>query len=125
MSGSPGSGAPIDLDALRGRLRDCAKAGEPETYLSLAEALQLDGPHRIHRLTLALEELVREDHRAGQPLLAALAVSRVGIPGRGFFMLLGALGRYSGAFEGKQAEEHYRQELRDAIAFWGGLNAFW
>lgn len=119
MSGSPDGGAPTDRGALRRALQDCARAGSPMTYLSLAEALQLDGPHRIHRLTLALEELVREDHLAGRPLLAALAVSRVGIPGRGFFMLLGALGRYSGAFEGKQAEEHYRQELQDAIAFWG------
>ena len=45
------------------------------TYRDLATLAEVPPPHRIHDLTLALEDLIREDHRAGRPLLAALAKS--------------------------------------------------
>src|SRR3546814_13625210 len=80
---------------LRQALLDCAAAGATITYQELAQRASFPGPHTIHRLTLLLEAMAREDHAAGRPLLAALAVSRTqkgpdggGIPGRGFFQLL-------------------------------------
>lgn len=106
--------------ALRRELIACARAGETVTYRTLALRVGLPGPQVIHRLTGLLETLVREDHAAGRPLLAALAVSRAtGIPGRGFFQLLSELGRYHGADQGPEAAACHARELEAALAFWG------
>jgi hypothetical protein len=106
---------------LRQALRDCAAVGETVTYQELARRSEFPGPHSIHRLTLLLEAMVREDHAAGRPLLAALAVSRVtGIPGRGFFQLLSELGRYHGPDQGPEAAAQHARELAAARAYWSG-----
>lgn len=106
---------------LRLALRDCATAGETVTYQDLARRTAFPGPHSIHRLTLLLEAMVREDHAAGRPLLAALAVSRAsGIPGRGFFQLLAELGRYAGPDQGPEAAAHHVRELVAAQKHWSG-----
>ena len=105
--------------ALERCLRQAAVAGAPLAYLALAECMGLAGPHRIHRLTLALEELAQADHAAGRPLLAALAVGRSGLPGRGFFQLLRALGRYDGPDQGDEAAAAHARELAAALARWG------
>lgn len=108
------------MAALRQALRDCAAAGETVTYQELARRTSFPGPHAIHRLTLLLEATVREDHAAGRPLLAALAVSRTsGIPGRGFFQLLAELGRYAGPDQGPEAAAQHALELETARAQWG------
>ena len=114
------------IEALRRELIACAKAGETVTYQDLAWRVPMPGPHAIHRLTILLETLVREDHAAGRPLLAALAVSRAqrgadgrGIPGRGFFQLLSELGRYDGPDQGPEAAAHHAEELRTALDHWG------
>ncbi|MEO3428068.1 hypothetical protein AAFN88_04375 [Pelagibius sp. CAU 1746] len=113
------------LQALRRELTACAKAGETVTYQDLAWRVAFPGPHAIHRLTELLEALVRDDHAAGRPLLAALAVSRAqrnaagdGIPGRGFFQLLNQLGRYAGPDQGPEAAACHARELQDALAYW-------
>ena len=88
---------------------------------ALARRSAFPGPHVIHRLTLLLEAMVREDHAAGRPPLAALAVSRVtGTPGRGFFQLLTELGRYAGPDQGPEATAHHARELAAALEYWGG-----
>ncbi|WP_193367012.1 hypothetical protein [Pelagibius marinus] len=122
--------APTDEDetltaALRRELAACAKAGETVTYQDLAWRVAFPGPHAIHRLTELLEALVRDDHAAGRPLLAALAVSRAqknaagdGIPGRGFFQLLNELGRYAGPDQGPEAAACHARELQDALVYW-------
>lgn len=83
------------------------------TYQELALRVAVPPPHRIHKLTLALEELARADHAAGRPLRAALAVSRgpEGLPGRGFFQLLAELGRYAGPDRGPAAAAAHAGEL--------------
>lgn len=106
--------------ALAAALKGCARRGRPMTYAQVAAALALRPPHSIHRLTLALEEMAEADHRAGRPLLAALAVGKAGIPGRGFFQLLQRLGRYDGPDQGPAAAERHRRELALAVAYWGG-----
>ncbi|GAB4393308.1 MAG: hypothetical protein Tsb0032_12230 [Kiloniellaceae bacterium] len=110
------------LHALRRELTACAKAGETVTYRDVAWRVAFPGPHAIHRLTALLEVMVREDHAAGRPLLAALAVSRAqnGIPGRGFFQLLAELGRYDGPDQGPEAAACHAAELQAALNCWGG-----
>ena len=90
------------------------------TYRDLAILAEVPPPHRIHDLTLALEDLIREDHRAGRPLLAALAVSRAGpgLPGRGYFLLLNELGRYHGPGSGPEAAAEHRGELARLYRYW-------
>lgn len=108
------------IAALQRELNACARAGETVTYQELARRVAFPGPHTIHRLTALLEEMVRADHAAERPLLAALAVSRVtGIPGRGFFQLLAELGRYQGSDQGAEAAACHARELAAAFAFWG------
>jgi len=102
-------------------LSACAATGQTVTYQELARRTAIPGPHTIHRLTLLLEDMVREDHAAGRPLLAALAVSRAsGIPGRGFFQLLAELGRYDGPDQGAAAAAWHARELAAALRYWGG-----
>lgn len=107
---------------VRAALIPLACAGRTVTYRELAALVPVPPPHGIHKLTLALEALVREDHAAGRPLIAALAVSRVGdgLPGPGFFQLLAELGRYSGADRGAGAAAAHEAELAAALAYWGG-----
>jgi hypothetical protein len=110
---------------LRAALIALARARQTITYRDLAARAEVPPPHAIHRLTLALEALVRADHAAGRPLLAALAVSRTaeGIPGRGFFHLLAALGRYQGPERGPEAATAHARELQSAWDFWGAEEA--
>jgi hypothetical protein len=113
------------IAALRRELAACAKAGETVTYQDLAWRVACPGPHAIHRLTGLLEAMVRDDHAAGRPLLAALAVSRAqrnaeghGIPGRGFFQLLNELRRYDGPDQGPEAAACHARELQEALVYW-------
>lgn len=127
---SPENQIPEDrrvMAALRRALTACAETGETVTYQDLARRVAFPGPHTIHRLTEMLEVLIREDHAAGRPLLAALAVSRAqrnaegdGIPGRGFFQLLAELGRYEGSDQGPEAAACHARELEAAQAYWRG-----
>ena len=117
--------------AVRAALLPLARAGRTVTYRDLAGLVPVPPPHGIHKLTEALEHLVREDHAAGRPLIAALAVSRVGetvpgrgipgegMPGRGFFQLLSELGRYEGPDRGPAAAAAHASELAAALAYWG------
>ena len=108
---------------LQAVLEDLAPQGRSITYRELAAAAGILPPHSIHRVTEALEELIRQDHAAGRPLLAALAVSRgaAGIPGPGFFMLLQSLGRYRGPPKGPEAAACHARELAAAVAYWGDV----
>ncbi len=112
-------------DELMARLRRAlgshARARRCLAYRDLAAEIAVPPPHRIHNLTLALETLIRDDHAAGRPLLAALATSRAngGIPGRGFFQLLTELGRYAGPDQGPEAAACHGRELAVAFDYWG------
>ena len=107
--------------AVRACLLRLAAERRTASYRDLADLAGLPPPHRIHRLTLLLEDLIREDHAAGRPLLAACAVSRAqnGIPAPGYFQLLAALGRYRGADRGAEAAACHDAELRAAWDYWG------
>lgn len=76
------------------------------TYAELADAAQIGGRHRIHRLTIWLETCLVADHAAGVPLRAARVISRNrgGIPAPGFFMKCQEIGIYDGPTEGPKAQ---------------------
>ena len=100
-------------DRLRPILAASAGRHATLTYLELAQAAGVAPPRAIHRVTLALERLMREDHAAGRPLLAAVAVSakRGGTPAPGFFRLAAELGVYFGPERGPQAALFHAMEL--------------
>lgn len=106
------------LPRLRDALAELAAERRTETYRDLAARARVPPPHTIHKLTLALEELIREDAAAGRPLLAALAISRApaGLPGRGFFLLAEELGLYAGSHDGPDARAFHVAELARIFA---------
>ena len=106
------------LTELEVALMEQARLGRPIRYLDLASAMKMPGPHRIHRLTQALEVLARRDLEASRPLLATLAIGRSGIPGRGFFQLLSERGAYVGPDDGAAARRWHERALADAIEYW-------
>ena len=57
------------------------------TYNALAATANMTGPHKIHRLTSWLEQLMAEDYYNERPLRAAVVVSKArgGLPAPGFF----------------------------------------
>ncbi len=105
--------------ALRATLVPLALARRTNTYRDLAARAPVPPPHGIHKL--ALEELMREDHLADRPLLAALAVSQTasGSPGHGFCHPLAGLGRYAGPDRGETAAAAHAAELAQSFAYWG------
>ena len=57
------------------------------TYNALAAIANMTGPHKIHRLTSWLEQLMAEDYHNDRPLRAAVVISKArgGLPAPGFF----------------------------------------
>jgi hypothetical protein len=76
------------------------------TYAELADAAKIPGPHRIHKLTIWLEDVLQADHAANQPIRAAWVISRSrgGIPAPGFFMKCKEIGLYDGPTDGPKAQ---------------------
>jgi hypothetical protein len=106
---------------IRQALLPRAAAGQTVTYNDLAAEAKASAPHRIHRLTLALEAMTRDDAAFGRPPLAALAVSKGegGVPGRGFFQLLRELGLHDGPERGIAARARHAELLAEVAAYWG------
>ena len=67
------------------------------TYAALAERAEIPSPHRIHKLTEFLEQLIDTDSAQNRPLRAALVISKTGtqLPARGFFLHCEARGLFS------------------------------
>lgn len=79
-------------------------SGQMITYADFAELVGIELPHRIHKLTLWLEDTMRADAEAGRLLRAAFVISKTrGMPAPGFFIILRELGLYSGADTGAEA----------------------
>ena len=107
-----------DADTLWPRRAEMAlaaakRANQTITYAELADAASIPNPHRIHKLTEWLENSMRRDHAAGEPLRAALVISRKrgGLPAPGFFILCGELGLYQGAVSGQQAAQFHKTTI--------------
>jgi len=110
----------VDLGALRRLLERAVVQGETRTYQHVARALGLQPPNTIHRVALALEDLMAEDAAAGRPLLAAIVISRTrdGLPAPGFFAHAHTLGRYDGPERGPAAADFHAAELAAVLEWW-------
>ena len=91
-------------------LASATSLGRIVTYAEMADAADIPAPQRIHKLTLWLETTMRQDHAAGQPLRAALVISRNrnGLPAPGFFLLCQELGIYQGSETGADATQFHQ-----------------
>ena len=113
------------MAALQAELRciliGLAEQGRTIVYRDLARAANIPPPQTIHKLTGTLEDMVRDDHAEGRPLLAALAIGRgpEGIPGPGFFQLAALLGRYEGEDRGAAAQAFHQAEVIRVFDYWG------
>ena len=94
-------------------LASATSLGRIVTYAEMADAADIPAPQRIHKLTLWLEATMRQDHAAGQPLRAALVISRNrnGLPAPGFFLLCQELGLYQGDETGADAAQFHQTML--------------
>ena len=94
-------------------LATAKQANQTITYAELADAATIPNPHRIHKLTEWLENSMRRDHAAGEPLRAAMVISRNrgGLPAPGFFILCGELGLYQGAVSGPHAVHFHKTAI--------------
>ena len=106
----------------RAFLESVAKRQFLITYQDLAKALQILPPHSIHRVTEALERLIRENAAADRPFIAALVISKArgGLPGPGFFDCARRLGRFAGDPDGQDARSFHTAELNAVFACWCG-----
>ncbi|AKS41628.1 hypothetical protein [Wenzhouxiangella marina] len=86
------------LAALAGLLEQARRERRTLTYLQIADALAMPGPHRIHKTTRLIELLLKQEVTAGRLPRAALAVSRArpGRPAPGFFDRARRLGLFDG-----------------------------
>ena len=91
-------------------LASATSLGRIVTYGEIARAANIPAPQRIYKLTIWLETTMRQDHAAGQPLRAALVISRNrnGLPAPGFFLLCQELGIYQGAEIGADATQFHQ-----------------
>ena len=98
---------------IRAHLEQLVVNGEPITYKALANAMGLTPPNTIHRVTQALECLMRDDAAHDRPFIAALVISRTrsGLPAPGFFELARQLGRFDGAPSGPDEAAYHASEL--------------
>ena len=92
------------------------KSGQIITYDGLARLAGIPAPHRIHKLTLWLEQLMTEDAATGQPLRAAIIVSRLHErPARGFFDTARQLGLLAHSLSREAEIAWYYQERESAF----------
>ena len=87
------------------------------TYNALAATANMTGPHKIHRLTAWLEQLMAEDHDNERPLRAAVVISkaRSGLPAPGFFDKAKELGLDFETTDKRASYEAYLQTVYASI----------
>ena len=88
------------------------------TYNALAATANMTGPHKIHRLTSWLEQLMAEDHHNDRPLRAAVVISKArgGLPAPGFFDKAKELGLYFETTDRRASYEAYLQTVYSSIS---------
>ena len=88
------------------------------TYNALAATAKMTGPHKIHRLTSWLEQLMAEDHHNDRPLRAAVVISKArgGLPAPGFFDKAKELGLDFETTDRRASYEAYLQTVYASIS---------
>lgn len=86
------------LMRLRGILEQARRERRTVTYLQAADAVGIEPPQRIHKLSRLVEILLKQDVDASRAPLAAIVVSRAGagLPAPGFFERAVRLGIFDG-----------------------------
>ena len=102
---------------IREHLQGFARKGEVTYYGDVAPLAGLDMslPNDRHKIGGILDAINREEVAEGGPLLSAVVVHRENrMPGKGFFKLGRALGR----FDGHDEDAYYIAELRKVYDYW-------
>ena len=88
------------------------------TYNALAATANMTGPHKIHRLTSWLEQLMAEDYHNDRPFRAAVVISRArgGLPAPGFFDKAKELGLDFETTDRRASYEAYLQTVYASIS---------
>ena len=88
------------------------------TYNALAATANMTGPHKIHRLTSWLEQLMAEDHYNDRPLRAAVVISKArgGLPAPGFVNKAKELGLDFETTDRRASYEAYLQTVYASIS---------
>ena len=88
------------------------------TYNALAATANMTGPHKIHRLTSWLEQLMAEDQHNDRPLRAAVVISKArgGLPAPGFFDKAKELGLDFETTDRRASYEAYLQTVYASIS---------
>lgn len=75
-----------------------AQSGSTVPYVAVAEAMGLSkrGNHMANEVGHLLGEISERETHSDRPMLSAIAVNRLGNPGKGFFVLAKRLGRMLG-----------------------------
>jgi len=98
------------------------KSGQAVTYDGLAQAASIPAPHRIHKLTLWLEQLMAKDAATSQPLRAAIIVSRLhDWPAKGFFDTARQLGLLAHNLSREAEIAWYYQERKKTLKAYGEI----
>jgi len=87
-SASAGSYIQLHAPRIYEMLTEVAAARLTVAYSELAESIGLDMSNPDHRFQMGemLDEVNREEHRAGRPMISAVVVhAQEGLPGAGFF----------------------------------------
>ena len=100
------------LVRLRAILEQARLERKTLTYLQAADAVGVEPPQRIHKLSRLVEILLKQDVDAGRAPLSALVVSRVrgGLPAPGFFDRAARLGIFDG-----HDPERFHSELLSSL----------
>jgi hypothetical protein len=79
------------------KLITAAQSQEVVYYKGVAKILGIETPghHMAREVGQILGEISEDEHRAGRPMLSALAVASSGFPGEGFFKLARRVGKLS------------------------------
>ena len=94
-------------------LLEAARNRETITYTELARKVGLYGD--MPRLFRILDDINRDGHAAGRPMLSAIVVGASGMPGKGFFRLARSLSLYRGIDDRK----FWQDEVRRVHNHWG------
>ncbi len=91
----------------------------PLTYQELALGAQIPPPHRIHKLTMWLEQTMEADSASSRPMRAVIVVSKTNhLPASGFFDKACDLGVLDWDADLPARRLWYKQHLAQAAAFY-------
>jgi hypothetical protein len=103
-----------DLAELRRRPAGVAARQQTVTYEEASKWVELSMATARSAFFQMLDDINREEHCCGRPMLSAVVVNKeTGMPGKGFFDLARKLGKC-----GEDEDLFYKQELEKVQAFW-------